>query len=78
VRDVAEDQKLINEILNGSEAAMEVLTRKYYKLIFSYVYRKVGDKELASDLTQEVFIKMMKRLSSYYLPIHKLVLLRTC
>lgn len=60
-----EDQELIEEILQGSQAAMEVLTRKYYKPIYAFVYRKVGNKEMAYDLTQEIFIKMMQRIKSY-------------
>ncbi|MFT4412217.1 RNA polymerase sigma factor [Fredinandcohnia humi] len=60
-----EDQELIDEILRGSHAAMEVLTRKYYKPIYAFVYRKVGNRELAYDLTQEIFIKMMQRIESY-------------
>lgn len=60
-----EDQQLIKEIMKGSQAAMEVLTRKYYQQIYAFVYRKVGNKELAYDLTQEIFIKMMQKLSLY-------------
>lgn len=62
---MAEDQELIEEILDGSQAAMEVLTRKYYKSIFAFVYRKVGDKEAAYDLTQEIFIKVIQRIQSF-------------
>ncbi|MEH7388294.1 sigma factor [Bacillus sp. JJ1521] len=60
-----EDQELIEEVMQGSQAAMEVLKRKYYKLIYAFVYRKVGNKEMAYDLTQEIFIKMMQRIQSY-------------
>ncbi|WP_084544151.1 RNA polymerase sigma factor [Paenisporosarcina indica] len=60
-----EDKELIKEILNGSQAAMEVLTRKYYKTIFSFVYRKVGNKDIAYELTQEIFIKIIQRIQSY-------------
>jgi RNA polymerase sigma factor (sigma-70 family) len=62
---VPDDQELIEEILGGSQAAMEVLTRKYYKSIYAFIYRKVGDKETAYDLTQEVFIKVIQRIQSY-------------
>lgn len=65
VINVPEDQHLIREILCGSEAAMEVLTRKYYKTVFAFIYRKVGNKDLAFELTQEVFIKVIKRIDSY-------------
>lgn len=44
---------------------MEVLIKRYYKNIFAYVYRKVGDYHLAYDLTQETFIKMMKSIHQY-------------
>lgn len=59
------DQELIVEIKNGSQAAMEVLVKRYYKNIFAYIYRKVGDYHLSYDLTQEVFIKMMKSIDTY-------------
>ncbi|GGH81494.1 RNA polymerase sigma-70 factor (ECF subfamily) [Pullulanibacillus pueri] len=60
-----EDQELIKEILTGSQAAMEVLTRKYYKPLYAFVYRKIGNKETAYDLTQDIFIKMMQSIHSY-------------
>jgi RNA polymerase sigma factor (sigma-70 family) len=60
-----EDRELIGEIINGSQAAMEVLTRKYYKPIYAFVYREIGDRETAYDLTQEIFIKVIQRIHSY-------------
>ncbi|QFT90889.1 ECF RNA polymerase sigma-E factor [Bacillus sp. THAF10] len=59
-----EDYELVEEIARGSQAAMEVLTRRYYKEIFGFVYRKVGNRETAYDLTQEIFIKMVQRVGS--------------
>ena len=59
------DEELIDEILSGSQAAMEVLIKRYYKNIFSYVYRNLGDYHAAYDITQDIFIKMMKSLSTY-------------
>jgi RNA polymerase sigma factor (sigma-70 family) len=60
-----DDRILVQETMRGSEAAMEVLIRKYYKSIFAYVYRNVGDKEIAYDLTQEIFIKVIKKITEY-------------
>ncbi|WP_456274712.1 RNA polymerase sigma factor [Bacillus sp. AK031] len=62
---MSEDRQLIQEILSGSQAAMEVLTRKYYKDVFAFVFRKTGNRDLAYDLTQEIFIKVMKKIGSY-------------
>ncbi|MDP5274142.1 RNA polymerase sigma factor [Chengkuizengella axinellae] len=62
---MATDHELIQEIQGGSDAATEVLVKKYYNIIYAFIYRKTGDKHLAYDLTQEVFIKMMKNIPSY-------------
>lgn len=52
--------ELIQEITGGSQAAMELLVNRYYKGIFSYIYRSTGEYHTSYDLTQEVFIKMLK------------------
>ena len=57
--------ELINEILHGSQAAMEVLVNRYYKVIFSYIYRSTGQYHTSYDLTQEVFIKMLKSIQKF-------------
>lgn len=57
--------ELIAEILEGSQAAMEVLVKRYYKIIFSYVYRSTGNYHTSYDLTQEVFVKMMKSIDKF-------------
>lgn len=59
------DEELVAEILRGSQAAMEVLVKRHYKTVYAFIYRKTGDYHTAYDLTQEVFIKVMKALSSY-------------
>lgn len=59
------DEELIQEIHEGSRAAMDVLVKRHYKPVFAYIYRKTGEYHTAYDLTQEVFIKMMKSLNTY-------------
>jgi RNA polymerase sigma factor (sigma-70 family) len=59
------DQQLVEEILKGSASATEVLTRKYYKMVYAFVYRMTGDKDTSYDLTQEVFIKMIKYIEKF-------------
>lgn len=59
------DEELIEEIHRGSQAAMEVLVRRYYKIIFAFLYRKTTDYHMSLDLTQETLIKMMKSLVMY-------------
>lgn len=59
------DGELLAEIRSGSRSAMEVLIRRYYKFVFGIVYRKTGNYHVSCDLTQEVFIKVAKSVSSY-------------
>ena len=59
------DEQLIIEIRSGSQAAMEVLAKRYYKPIYAYIYRKTGNSHTAYDLTQDVFVKMIRNLSSF-------------
>jgi len=61
---VAEDFELVGEIIRGSEAAMEVLTRRYYRDFFRFGYRKVVHRYLTYDLTQEIFINLVQRVGS--------------
>lgn len=59
------DSELIKEITAGSHAAMEVLVARHYKSIYTYVYRLTGNYHLSCDVTQEVFIRMIKGLGAY-------------
>lgn len=65
VSTVLTDEELIEEIRDGSQAAMEVLVKRHYSDVYSYLYRKIGNRHTAYDLTQEVFIKMMQSLGNY-------------
>lgn len=59
------DESLINEILKGNESAMEILVKRYYDLVHSFIYRNTSDYNLAYDLTQEVFIKVIKNIDKF-------------
>lgn len=56
---------LVKEILKGNNAAMELLVRQNYSMVQSFIYRLIGDYNLSYDITQEVFIKMMKNLKRF-------------
>lgn len=59
------DEKLIKELLQGNESAMEILVKRYYDLVHSFIYRNTSDYNIAYDITQDVFIKMMKNIDKY-------------
>lgn len=59
------DGELVKSVLAGRESGFEELVRRYQRPIAAYVYRMVGDYDVALDLTQEVFIKVYASLARY-------------
>lgn len=45
---------------------MEQLILQHYDNIFTYLYRRTGDRALAEDLAQEVFLRVVKALPAYH------------
>ena len=56
---------LLRRCLAGDAAAWERLVEQNNRRIFNLCYRFTGSRDEAEDLTQEVFIKMYRTLSSY-------------
>lgn len=60
------DLKLIKKIRKrNSRSDADELISKYYKEMYIYVYKQTSDKETSMDLTQEIFISMLKSLHSF-------------
>ncbi|ERI07434.1 RNA polymerase sigma factor [Aneurinibacillus aneurinilyticus] len=50
---------------NASDAAANELVSKYYKEMYAFVYKQTLDSELSLDLTQEIFIRVLKSIHNY-------------
>lgn len=61
---VVSDQDLIGRYLAGNESALEVLIRRHKNRVFAYILMVVKDKELAEDLFQDTFIKVINTFRS--------------
>ena len=59
------DQQLIADYLQGDEASLELLIKRYLKPIYSFIYRYVENAQDAEDATQEVFVKVWKHLEKF-------------
>jgi RNA polymerase sigma-70 factor, ECF subfamily len=59
------DQELVLSYLNGDSESLEILIRSYLKPIYSFVYRYVGNKQEAEDITQETFVKIWRNLKKF-------------
>ena len=53
--DDSDDAVLVAAIARGDEAAFSALYRRYLPLVTRWCLRETGDRELAADLTAEVF-----------------------
>ncbi|OPD35432.1 RNA polymerase subunit sigma [Clostridium botulinum] len=62
---MVEDSKLIVEIKNGKIHLFDELIKRYYGKVYYYCYRHLNNKEAAQDLTQEVFMKVIKTIGGY-------------
>ncbi len=58
------DEQLVSEYISGSEIALEELLSRYQQKVFSYILMVVRNKELAEDLFQDTFIKVINTLRS--------------
>ncbi len=61
----ATDQEVVILARKGEEAACRELVERYQRPVFSLIYRMVRDRELAEDLSQETFVKVLNALSTY-------------
>ena len=59
------DQDVVRHAVAGREAAYRELIRRYERPIFSLLYRMVRDRELAEDLAQETFVKVLNAVDTY-------------
>ena len=61
-----EEQKWIRDIQRrGSRQAADKLVRTYYDEIYRFAYRQLGHKEDAMDLTQTIFLAVLRALPSF-------------
>lgn len=60
------DNQLIRKIKKKQDKqAADELIRRYYQEIYAYTYRQTGERELALDLTQEIFITVLRGIYAF-------------
>jgi len=57
-----EDSVLVSEYINGHENALGVLILRHKQRIFSFIYSKVLDRDIADDIFQDTFVKVINTL----------------
>jgi RNA polymerase sigma-70 factor (ECF subfamily) len=61
------DPAILRRAQRGDERAFTIIVRTYETPVFNYVLRLVGDRTLAEDLTQEVFLRVFQGLPGFSL-----------
>ena len=61
------DPGLLRKAQRGDERAFTAIVRAYERPVYNYVLRLVGDRALAEDLTQEVFLRVYQGLPGFSL-----------
>lgn len=56
---------MLRKAQRGDERAFSLIVRAYEAPVFNYVLRMVGDRPLAEDLTQDVFMRVFRGLRGY-------------
>lgn len=73
------EQEVLLQIQKGNFENFNIIYNKYYKKIFFFSLKSIGDEKLAEDLTQDVFIdiitniKNLKEIEEFYSWLLKLV-----
>ncbi len=58
------DALLVKNYIAGDENALSVLINKHQSKIYGFIYSKMADRDVADDVFQDTFIKVIKTLKS--------------
>ena len=59
------DEQLVEAYLKGDREALNILINRYLTPIFNYALRWVKDRAGADDLSQEVFVKVWRKIKKF-------------
>ena len=61
------DLGILRKAQRGDERAFAIIVRSYERPVYNYVLRLIGNRDLAEDLTQEVFLRVYQGLPGFSL-----------
>lgn len=59
---VTSDAVLVKDYIGGDENALAILIKRHQSKIYGFIYSKVSDRDIADDIFQDTFIKVIKTL----------------
>ncbi len=61
---VIPDAVLVKNYVGGDEGALAVLIKRHQSKLYGFIYSKVSDRDIADDIFQDTFIKVIRTLKS--------------
>lgn len=58
------EEEILKALSNGDESAFLTIYEEYWYKVFSIAYKRLGKKEVAEELTQELFLKLWEKRES--------------
>ena len=58
------DALLVKNYIAGDENALVILIKRHQSKIYGFIYSKIDDRDLADDIFQDTFVKVIKTLKS--------------
>lgn len=59
------DDYLIQQFVNGDRMAFSHLVSRHKQTIYQFILARVGNRDMAADLTQDVFVKLLNSARQY-------------
>ena len=56
------DSTLITQFITGNSQSFSILVDRYHKRVYGFIFSKVKDADLADDVFQDTFVKVIKNL----------------
>jgi RNA polymerase sigma-70 factor, ECF subfamily len=58
------DALLVKNYIAGDESSLSILINRHQSKIYGFIYSKLSDRDIADDIFQDTFIKVIKTLKS--------------
>lgn len=59
-----EDKYYVSQYINGKQSAFQFLMNRHQSKVFGFIFSKVKDKDIANDIFQDTFMKVIKTLQN--------------
>ena len=59
-KELISDATLVSHYIKGDESSLEILIKRHKQKIYSFIYSKVFDRDVAEDVFQDTFIKVIR------------------